>query len=365
MEELAFRGNNVCVIMNSFLEYDPQYFREIMVSIKYKRKGFPPASYLFRKVIEGEIKIIKTDSFDFILVFGDTHLKAALFLRKVLRVPLFYGFRANDIDRAHIMRKRGGLSIKGFFSSLAYEPINRYREKKVARFAELITFQNVLDRDLFLKRTGCAESKTIVIPGNIGTWCSPEWKNKNRSTVLEKILYVGLLSASKGLWELLKAMNLLKEKGCGFLRCYILGRLENTEPALELIKKLNIEDMISLEGFSDPFPYLVKCDLMVYPTLYDAFPNTVLESLHAGCPVMASAVGGLPDLLYYPELLFESGNVQQIADRIEKCITDKAFYAHIRRLCSERAEAHRFDWADKFETAMKKYKISHTQELSG
>lgn len=365
MEELASRGNNVCVVMNSFFDYSPQYFRKITVSIEYKRKSFPPASYLFRKGIEGEIKIIKKDSFDFILIFGDTHLKAALFLRKSLQVPLFYCFRANDIDRAHIMRKRGGLSIKGFFFSLAYEPINRYRERTVARFAELITFQNVLDRDFFLKRTRCAESKTRVIPGNIGTWCSPEWKNKNDSAGLERILYVGLLSASKGLWELLKAINLLKEKGYGFLRWYILGRLENTGPVLELIKKLDIEDIISLEGFSDPFPYLVKCDLMVYPTLYDAFPNTVLESLHAGCPVIASAVGGLSDLLYYPELLFESGNVQQIADRIERCIIDKSFYAHIRKLCSERADAHRFDWAEKFETAMKEYKISRTQELSG
>jgi glycosyltransferase involved in cell wall biosynthesis len=364
MEELALRGNNVCVVMNSFLDYNPKYFKKILLSVPYKRKGFPPASYIFRKRIKKEIKLIQTDFFDFILIFGDTHLNAALFLRKALQSPLFYGFRANDIDRAHIMRKHGGLNVKEFVFSLVYEPINRHREKKVARFAELITFQNSLDRNLFLKRTGCAESKTVIIPGNIGSWCLAEWQGKNNSIRLEKILYVGLLSASKGLRELLKALSRLKEKGYGFLGCYVLGRLENTGPALELIKKLDIEDMVVLKGFQDPFPYLADCDLMVYPTLYDAFPNTVLEALHAGCPVIASAVGGLPDLLCYPELLFESGNIQQIEDKIERCIKEPSFYAHIRKLCSERAEVHRFDWAKQFETAMKEYTVSHKEKFT-
>jgi glycosyltransferase involved in cell wall biosynthesis len=364
MEELALRGNSVCVVMNSFLDYSPKYFKKVLLSVQYKRKGFPPASYLFRKSVKKEIEIIKTDFFDFILIFGDTHLNTALLLRKSLRIPLFYGFRANDIDRARILRKHGGLNIKEFLFSLAYEPINRRREKKVARFAELITFQNSLDRDIFLKRTGCAASKTVIIPGNIGSWCLSEWRDKNNSFRLEKILYVGLLSASKGLRELLKALGQLKAKGYGFLKCYVLGRLENTGPVLELIRKLDIEDMVSLEGFQNPFPYLADCDLMVYPTLYDAFPNTVLESLHAGCPVMASAAGGLPDLLHYPELLFESGNVRQIADKIERCIKEPSFYAHIRKLCSERAAVHRFDWAKQFETAMKEYIINHKEKFA-
>jgi glycosyltransferase involved in cell wall biosynthesis len=92
---------------------------------------------------------------------------------------------------------------------------------------------------------------------------------------------------------------------------------------------------------------------MVYPTLYDAFPDTVLEALHTGCPVLASAVGGIPDMLRYDELLFESGNIREIAEKIEKCVIDHNFYAHIRKLCNERAEFYRFDWTERFEKTMK------------
>jgi glycosyltransferase involved in cell wall biosynthesis len=92
---------------------------------------------------------------------------------------------------------------------------------------------------------------------------------------------------------------------------------------------------------------------MVYPTLYDAFPDTILEALHTGCPVIASRAGGIPDLLKHDELLFEPGNIYEIADRIEKCIRDKEFYMQIRDFCRSRAEVFYFNWAERFENAMK------------
>jgi glycosyltransferase involved in cell wall biosynthesis len=193
----------------------------------------------------------------------------------------------------------------------------------------------------------------VIIPGNIGLpRCTPEWKNKNKSVKVENIIYIGSLSSSKGLWELLRALGQLIGKGYRFLQCHILGRLENTEPLIEFIKKSGIEKNVILEGFKDPFPYLTKGDLMVYPTLYDAFPDTVLEALHTGCPVIASAVGGIPDILKYQELLFASGSVSKIADKIERCIREPSYYDCIRKLCAERAEEYRFDWAEQFEKAM-------------
>jgi glycosyltransferase involved in cell wall biosynthesis len=363
MEALAERGNTVLVIMNGYFDYTPQYLKKITLSIQYTYHGFPPTSYLFKKNIKKNIRFIEKQleqyhggSTNFIHIHGDTHLKGALYLKKYLSLPLFYAFRCNDIDRAHILRKSGGFSLWERLFSLIYEPINRSREKQVARYAELITIQNHYDLERFIRRTKCPVSKTAIIPGNIGLpRCIPEWENKNRSAKVEKIVYIGSLSAAKGLWELLGALGHLVEKGYRFLQCHILGRLENTGPVIDVIKKLGIEENVLLEGFKDPFPFLVDCDLMVYPTLYDAFPDTVLEALHTGCPVIASAVGGLPDLLEYQELLFKSGDIQEIADRIERCITNSAFYDHIRKLCFKRAKKYHFDWAEQFEKAMVAY----------
>ncbi|MDR2194239.1 MAG: glycosyltransferase family 4 protein [Treponema sp.] len=361
MELLAERGNTVFVIMNTFLDYTPCHFTKITLSIPYKRRGFPPGSFLFKNAIKKNLAAALAfaqnkgcRSFDVIHIHGDMFLKSALLLRKRLCLPLFYASRCNDIDRAHIMRSKGGLSPKEYFFSCMYELVNISREKQIAKYAELITFQNTVDRNIFLKRTKCAIEKTVIIPGNIGLpRCTPDWEHKNKSEKVEHIVYIGALSPSKGICNVLRAIAELKKRGYA-LRCSILGRAENMTQTMEFIETLDIKEYISIEGFQEPFSYFATCDLMVYPTLYDAYPDAVLESLHTGCPVIASAVGGLPDLLAYPELLFESGNIQEIADRIERCITEPDFYRRIRRLCEERATAHRFDWAEQFEKAMRR-----------
>ncbi|MFP3043048.1 glycosyltransferase family 4 protein [Treponema primitia] len=365
VEGLASRGVTVFVIMNSFLDYTPVNFIKIELPIKYGQHKFPPASFLFKKNVKENIRQIEefisgyiNTSVDFILSFGDTHLKSALFLRKIFKAPLFYGFRANDIDRAHILRAYGGMSLLEYLFSILYEPINRYREKQVARNAELISFLNNSDKNRFIERTGCSESKITVIPNHIGLpRCTPEFKNKNHSEEVKNIVYVGSLSADKGLWDLLKAIAILKKDGYTKPHYYMLGRPENINPTLNLIKELDIEELISIEGYKDPFPYFAKYDLFIYPSLYDSFGNVVTESLHTGCPVIASSVGGITDILSYPELLFKSGDFQEIADKIELCIKDKDHYHKIRQLCSERAEKYYFDWAERYENAMKAYKL--------
>jgi glycosyltransferase involved in cell wall biosynthesis len=359
LELLAERGHKVFVLINTYLDYTPKFVHPIHLPVKYVRHKFPPASFLFKKAVQKNISNIRQElenagfSKGLIHIHGDIYLKAAIFLKKALGLRFFYASRCNDVDRARILRKSGSLSVKEYIFSLAYEPVNLSREKQIARHAELITFQNAADKDIFVKRTAYPNEKTVIIPGNIGLpRCKPEWENANHSESLRTIVYVGAISVSKGLPDLLSVLAELKRRGLGSLRCYALGRNTGNGSVEYLIEKLMLEEMVILEGFKSPFPYLTSCDLMIYPTLYDAYPDTVLEALHTGCPVLASAVGGIPELLAYPDLLFPAGDIDAAADRVERCIVEPAFYQHLRDLCAERAEAHRFDWAGRFEAAM-------------
>jgi glycosyltransferase involved in cell wall biosynthesis len=363
LEALAQRGNRVFVIFNSFLAYKPLFFTPIDLPVEYKRHHLPPASYIFKKSIKkhfsriaGTLQTKGVSTIDFVHIHGDIYLKSAIFLKNHLRAPLFYASRCDDIDRARILRNHGVLSPKEYLFSFLVNTINHFRERQIAKYAGLVTFINNYDKSRFILRTKYPESKISIITNHIGLpRCTDEYKNRNKSTAVKNLIYVGSLSASKGLWELLQALSLLISKGYDFLHCYILGRTENIKQTLQLIENYKLKDFISIEGYQSPFPYFAKCDLFVNPTLYDSFSNATAESLHTGCPVIASAVGGLPDLLKYPELLFESGNIDEIADRVERCIIDNTFYQHIRSLCAERAEVHRFDWAECFEKAMTDY----------
>jgi glycosyltransferase involved in cell wall biosynthesis len=362
LEGLASKGNNVLVLFNGALDYTPSSFTKISIPIQYNNGRFPPASFLFKEYLRHNIKSIKDTiasyckQIDFIVNFGDTQLKAAIYLKHQFTTALLHGIRCSDVDRAHILRNRGYMNIKQLVWSLFYEQIDRFREKKAAQLADCITFLNNSDKQSFITRTHCSEKKLSVIPNHIGPpSCTDEYRNKNCSEGVKTIVYVGVISAEKGLWDLLKAAAILKAKGLPKLHYYLLGRLENTEPTYNYINDLNIADFVSLEGYQDPFPYFAKYDLFIYPTLYDAFGNVITEALHTGCPVIASSVGGVSEILQFPELLFKLGRPEEIAEKIEACVMNKNHYRKIRELCEQRASVYYFDWHGRYELLMKNY----------
>ncbi|MCL2186021.1 MAG: glycosyltransferase, partial [Treponema sp.] len=104
-----------------------------------------------------------------------------------------------------------------------------------------------------------------------------------------------------------------------------------------------------------PFPFFEKCDLFVYPTLYDAWGNVITEALHCGCPVFASNSSGPSYILQHNELLFNIGSSEEIAEKIKNCIIDNDYYHKIRYLCAERSGQLYFNWAEMFEKAMIEY----------
>ncbi len=361
MEGLAQLGNDVFVIMNARLEYAPKAFKRIDLDVKYRRKGFPPASYLFARAIKrsmGQVLAAIGDKASpgkcWIHIHGDMHLRSATVLKKRLRASLFFAFRCNDVKRAHLLRESGHLNPVETAMSFVHESLNRLRERQVASRAELVTFQNASDRDEFLARTRYPAGKTVIIPGNIGMpRFSDDDRDKNASVRLRRLIYVGTLSVSKGLQYVLEAFAELVKRGHKDLSLTVLGKINGDEPAFRLAAELGIREKVRFEGFRLPFPYFAETDLMVYPTLYDAFPDTILEALHVGCPVMASSVGGIPDLLSHEELLFAASDVRDIADKIERCVNDDSYYMKIKALCAARAESFRFDWPKKFDECMK------------
>ena len=359
LELLAERGNKVFVIINTFLNYKPRAITPIYLKIKYTRHRPPPTSFRFKYSIIKNLKLIlnkMSDNLpDFIHIHGDIYLKSGIYLKNKLKIPLFYASRLNDISKTEALRKYHAYSFMEYIFSLPVNIINRYREKQIAKYSNLICFLNPLDLEIFVSRTKCKSSNLFVIPNNIGPpRFTEETRQKNNSQTLYNIVYVGSISPAKGLWDLLKAASILKKDGFR-LFYHILGRIENQKRTNKLIKKLGIKDIISIEGFTDPFPFFIKCDLFVYPTLYDDFGNVITEALHCGCPVMASNSTGPSYILKYNELLFNLAAPEEIAEKIKKCITDNNHYQKIRTLCSERAEVFKFDWAEKFEKLMKKF----------
>jgi len=82
------------------------------------------------------------------------------------------------------------------------------------------------------------------------------------------------------------------------------------------------------------------CDLFVCPSRSDNLPNTVLESLACGVPVIGSTTGGIPDMARPGQTgwLFQSGGVDDCAEAILAAIAERANWPAYKARCREVAE---------------------------
>jgi glycosyltransferase involved in cell wall biosynthesis len=110
-------------------------------------------------------------------------------------------------------------------------------------------------------------------------------------------------------------------------------------PELEaLVRSRRVDDRVSFLGHREDVGRLLsEASIFVLPSRSEAFPNGAIEAMAAGLPVVASAVGGLLDLIDHGRtgLLVEPGNPTALADALRRLLTNPAAAAQI----GERARA--------------------------
>lgn len=114
------------------------------------------------------------------------------------------------------------------------------------------------------------------------------------------VLYVGNWVPEKGVDVLVRAFALLKSRGRTDLTLALVGS-GPLEPTLrEIVQQNGLDDQVRFCGRKphEAIPdWMAASDLFCLPSLREGCPNVVLEALSCGRPVVASRVGGVPELL--------------------------------------------------------------------
>lgn len=107
--------------------------------------------------------------------------------------------------------------------------------------------------------------------------------------------------------------------------------------------------------------YYQAADLYVHPARAETFPNTILEALACGTPVVASAVGGIPEQIMEGKtgFLVPAGDAQLMAKRIMHVLADDAYRQRIGEQAADDAVL-RFGW----ERMAKEYLQAYREILS-
>jgi glycosyltransferase involved in cell wall biosynthesis len=165
-----------------------------------------------------------------------------------------------------------------------------------------------------------------------------------------RILYVGRISAEKGLEVLIEAMERLAERYRGgvtltLVGCDFFGSAYG-DAFRARVSASAVASIVTLQGYVPYGPALWRIydahDALVLPSFTEGFPQVLLEAMARGTPVVASAVGGVPRLVRDGEngLLIAPGRPDALADAMARLAGDPSLRTRLSRAGLACATAH-------------------------
>jgi glycosyltransferase involved in cell wall biosynthesis len=192
-----------------------------------------------------------------------------------------------------------------------------------------------------------------VIPNGIDL--KPFRDTDTKKTPRPSLLFLGEVSERKGIYDLLKAVLLLKSKGYNY-DVNVVGPGE-IFVARDFIEKLDIEDNVSFAGplrGMDKIEAFSRAWCFVLPSYAEGMPISIIEAFAAGLPVISTTVGGIPELVTdgINGYICEPGDVDTMAsklalimerskvrNRIGKTNRDKVQVEFSMEVCADRVAA--------------------------
>jgi glycosyltransferase involved in cell wall biosynthesis len=155
------------------------------------------------------------------------------------------------------------------------------------------------------------------------------------------LLFVGQLSTSKGVGDLLAAYDAL-ETECTLV---VVGPVK--EPAyrerLESYDDAHVR-YLGYVGYPELGTLFQRADVFVFPTRSDVFPLVTLEAMAAGTAVVATTVGGIPDQLAGEAgVLVPPERPDRVAECVDQLLADDAYRASVAARGFERVERE-YSW---------------------
>ena len=139
------------------------------------------------------------------------------------------------------------------------------------------------------------------------------------------LLFAGHCIPTKGVTELVTAC-----KSISGIKLLMVGAIS---PEMEsYLNSLCGDDNSWLEikgqvSHEETIAHMKSCDIFVLPTYTEGFPNVILESMACGCPIIASGVGAIPEMLEEENgkcygVVIEPRNTKQLKSAIEMLLSD-------------------------------------------
>lgn len=197
-----------------------------------------------------------------------------------------------------------GLNFEGHFSA-SMSRFSRWVERRMAKRSHALIAVSESVKKSLIDQQIAAPEKIVVIPPGLNL--EPFLKVKGRSGALRKrfkvaddeqlIGWVGRLESVKNPEDFLSmaaAISLIAPKA----KFVLIGDGRLRKDVSRMIDSFSLRDRVFLAGWrTDMADCLADMDLVVGSSLSEGMPISLIEAMAAGRPVIARAVGGIPELI--------------------------------------------------------------------
>ena len=173
-----------------------------------------------------------------------------------------------------------------------------------------------------------AKSQELRANGQQPTTNSQQPK-ANSQAPTAKILFLSNLIPSKGVYVLLDACKVLKERGLQFVCDFVGGETKEIDRAAfeAAVKERDLEGIVCYHGpkyGEEKEEYWRRADVFVQPTFDDCFPLTLVEAMQHRLPIVSTDVGAIPDMIKEEVngFICPQRDVDSLVTALEKLITD-------------------------------------------
>ncbi len=311
---LAERGHQICVLTLSKDLKDNKNYPFKIVKIK---RGLP---ILFRMPLAIFRIVILARQTDIIFANG-------LWFEAAVANLFLYKPLVNKIvgDRAWEISTRQGWTTDGFgkFQQTRYsfkiEFLKSLRNFYVRRASLNIVPSKYLERTVL--NWGVPDNKIKIIYNMVST-IDRIPKIDNPINTKYKIITVGRLLKNKGIDELLEIIGELKDTGLT-----IIGEGPQKKILENRTQELRVEKLVLFTGAQPQqqvMSYMAACDIFILNSRHEGFPHVILEAMQCGIPVIASNVGGIPEIIKdgINGLIINPGDKEGIKEKITLLLKD-------------------------------------------
>jgi len=276
-------------------------------------------------------------------------------VRRILRGRRFDVIHS-VLYRSHVVSRFARLGLRPRVSLVSSEHCVGHNRNAAIRFVNRLTGA-MSDRVLTVSRAvaddvvgrdGVPASKVAVVPNGVEQ-ATPSARERSRLRHALGIadsevafLYLGRLHHEKGPDVLVSALEVLHRLAPGGWRMLIVGEGPERAALTDRIAALHLREMVILPGGRRRVePWLNAADIMVSPSREEGMPVAVLEAMIHGKAVVATAVGGTPEVVTdtVTGLLVDPENPEGLAAAMLRLLSEP----ETRRAMGERGRARAHD----------------------